>query len=148
MEVGDYVLGFRGREEGDAGAVAVEAEVAVVGHYVDRGVPGYLGWGGGAGADVVDCADVDAGEAEAGALVEHGFVRRVGVCEGEMWLGVWFVLDCESRNIGEVVVVVVIVVVVCQRSPLYIARVRVTHPAESVFRAVADLSPDPVFAGH
>lgn len=68
---------FGGGEEGDAGAVAEEAEVAVVRDDVHGGVPGDGGGGGGAGPDVVDGADVDAAEAEAGAVLEHVDVSRV-----------------------------------------------------------------------
>lgn len=71
------VDGFGGCEEGDAGAVAEEAEVAVVRDDVHGGVPGDGGGGGGAGPDVVDGADVDAAEAEAGAVLEHVDVSRV-----------------------------------------------------------------------
>lgn len=44
---------------------------------MDGGVPGDLGGGRGAGADVVDGADVAAGESEARAGAEHGFVGWV-----------------------------------------------------------------------
>lgn len=79
----DDIDGLGGGEERDAGAVAEEAQVAVVGYYVDGGVPGDGGGGGGAGADVVDGADVDAGETEAGAVVEHAEVGGVLGREGE-----------------------------------------------------------------
>ena len=73
-----YVCWFGGGEEGGAAAVAEEAEVAVVGYDVDGGVPGDLAAGAAAGADVVDCADIAAVEAEAGAELEHAFVGGVG----------------------------------------------------------------------
>ncbi len=77
-EVVHDVDGLSGGEQRGAGAVAEEAQVAVVGHDVDGGVPGDLGGGRGAGADVVDGADVAAIEAEARAGAEHGFVGWVG----------------------------------------------------------------------
>lgn len=83
QQVGHDVDGFGGGEEGDAGAVAEEAEVAVVGDDVHGGVPGDGGGGGGAGPDVVDGADVDAAEAEAGAVLEHVDVSGVFGGEGE-----------------------------------------------------------------
>lgn len=82
-EVVDHVYGFGGCEQGDAGAIAEEAEVAVVGYDVNGGVPGDLGGGGGAGADVVHCADVATVEAEARAGVEHVGVGWVGWGEGK-----------------------------------------------------------------
>lgn len=77
-EVVHDVDGLGGGEQRGAGAVAEEAQVAVVGHDVDGGVPGDLGGGRRAGADVVDGADVAAIEAEARAGAEHGFVGWVG----------------------------------------------------------------------
>lgn len=72
-----YIDGLGGGEEGDAGAVAEEAEVAVICDDVHGGIPGDGGGGGGPGADVVDRADVDTAEAEAGAVVEHVDVSRI-----------------------------------------------------------------------
>ena len=74
----DYVCWLGGGEEGGAAAVAEETEVAVVGYDVDGSVPGDLGGGAAAGADVVDGADVAAVEAEARAELEHAFVGGVG----------------------------------------------------------------------
>lgn len=76
-EVGDDVRGFAGREQADAGAVAQEAEVAVVCHDVDGRVPGDGGGRGLAGACVVDGANVAAVEADAGAALEEGAVGWV-----------------------------------------------------------------------
>ena len=69
---------LHGRQEADAGAVVEEAQVPVIGDDQDGTVPGGLRGRGGAGADVVHCADVAAGEAEAGAGVVHCFVGWVG----------------------------------------------------------------------
>ena len=49
------------------------------------GVPGDLGWRGGAGPDVVDGADVAAVKAEARTCPEHVSVGGVGGCERE-WI--------------------------------------------------------------
>ena len=76
--VWDDFEGLGSGEQGDAGAVAVEAEVAVVGDNVDGRVPGDLRWCTGTWTDVVDGTDVDAVEAEAWSEVEHGEVGRVG----------------------------------------------------------------------
>lgn len=77
-EMMHHVRWLCGGEEADAGAVAEEAEVAVVGYDVDwGGVGGGAGRGGGAGPVVVDGADVAAVEADAGAGAEHGFVGGV-----------------------------------------------------------------------
>ena len=59
-EVVDNVDGFVGGQEGDAGAVAEEAEVAVVGNDVDRSGPDVLGSGCAARSGVVDGGNVDA----------------------------------------------------------------------------------------
>lgn len=77
-EVVDHVGGLRRGEQRDTGAVAEKAQVAVVGHDVHRCVPGNLRRRGGAGAYVIDCADITAAKAQAGAVVEHGFVVWVG----------------------------------------------------------------------
>ena len=78
MQVGDDVRGLDRGEEGEAGAVAVEAQVAVVGDDVHGRVPGDLGGRAGAGTGVVDGADVGAATAEAGAGVVHCSVGGVG----------------------------------------------------------------------
>lgn len=73
-EMADHGGGLRRGEEADGGAVAEEAQVAVVGDDVDgAAAPGGLGLGGRglAHADVVDGADVAAVEADAGAVLEH-----------------------------------------------------------------------------
>ena len=85
-EVVHRVHGLCGCEERRAGAVAKEAQVAVVCHDQDWGIPGCLGGGGCAGADIVYGADVAAVEAEAGAGVEHLAVVGVGGEVGE-WVG-------------------------------------------------------------
>jgi len=91
-EVVDDVGGLGGGEEAKGGAVAEEAQVAVVGDDVDGGVPRDLGGRRGAGADVVDGADVAAVEADARAGAEHaepgggvGFVEDGEGC----WVGGW-----------------------------------------------------------
>lgn len=71
VQMRNDVRGLDGRKERDAGAVAVEAEVAVVGHDVDGAVPRDLVRRGGTGTGVVDCADVEACEAEAWAGTVH-----------------------------------------------------------------------------
>ena len=79
-EVVHHLDGFGRREERDAGSVAEEAQVPVVGHDVDRRVPRDTRRGGGSWAHVVDGGDVDACEAQAGEVVEH-----VGVCGRCRW---------------------------------------------------------------
>lgn len=82
------IQGFRRSQQTDAGAVPKEAQVAVVRDDQDGTVPCRLGCGGGAGPDVVHCADVAAGETEAGAGSVHGFVGRVeGWGEGKVQRG-------------------------------------------------------------
>ena len=71
------IQGFRGGQQTDAGPVAKEAQVAVIRDDQDGAVPRCLRCGGGAGPDVVHCADVAAGETETGAGSVHGFVGRV-----------------------------------------------------------------------
>ena len=58
-------------QHADGGAVAEEAEVAVVGHDVDGAVPGDVVGVGDAGADVVDGGDVAAVEADSGPVAPH-----------------------------------------------------------------------------
>ena len=70
--------GLGGREQGCAPPIAEKPEVAVVGDYVDGVVPCNLAGSVAAGADVIDSADVAAVKAEAGAVVEHVAVGRVG----------------------------------------------------------------------
>ena len=82
-EVVDHVDGYDGGEQGDAGAVAEEAQIAVVGYDMHGGIPGDLGGGRGAGADIIDFADVAAVKAEAGADVEHVRVGWVDLGEWE-----------------------------------------------------------------
>lgn len=79
VEVGDDVGGFGGGEQRDAGSVAEEAEVAVVGYDVDGGVPGDACGGGGTGAGVVDGGDIAAVESDAWATAEE---RAVGGVDG------------------------------------------------------------------
>ncbi len=79
----DDVAGLGCCEQGCAGAVAEEAEVAVVCDDVDGRVPGRLGGGIAARTYVVYGADVAAVEAEAGSDLEHAFVAGVSVREGE-----------------------------------------------------------------
>ena len=89
-EVVDDLGGLGGGEQADGGAVAVEAQVPVIRHDVHGGVPGDLGRRRGPRADVVDCADVDAVEADARTGAEHvepgggvGFVEEGLGC----WVG-------------------------------------------------------------
>lgn len=70
-EVVHHVGGLGHRQEGDAGAVAEEAEVAVVGHDVHGAVPGRGVRRRLAGAHVVHRGDVAAAEADAGPEAEH-----------------------------------------------------------------------------
>jgi hypothetical protein len=85
-EMVDYVYGLVGGEEGDDSAIAEKAQVAVIGYDVNGTVPGYLGRGGLAGADVVVGADVAAVETYSGAETEHevpgGGIDVVEECEG------------------------------------------------------------------
>lgn len=78
--MGHYGCGLGGGEQADGGAVAEEAQVAVVGDDVDGGAaPGGLVGGCLARPDVVDGADVAAVEADAGPRPEHvppGWVWR------------------------------------------------------------------------
>lgn len=76
-EVVDDVDGFGGCEQRGAGAVAEEAQVAVVGDDVHGRVPGYLRGGRGSWSHVVHRADVAAVEAQARSRAEHSFVGRV-----------------------------------------------------------------------
>lgn len=90
-EMVHHVRWFCGGEEAGAGAVAEEAEVAVVCYDVDwRGVGGRAGRGGGARAVVVDGADVAAVEADSGAYAEHALVG-----------GVDRVKDKRGRSVGK-----------------------------------------------
>lgn len=77
-EVVHHVCGLAGREQGCASSITEEPQVAVVGHDVDGGVPRDLAGGVAAGTDVVYRADVAAVEAEAGAVLEHVAIVRVG----------------------------------------------------------------------
>lgn len=73
-------------EEGDDGPVAVEAEVAVVRHDVDRGVPGDgVRHRRGPRTGVVDRADVDTSESNAWKRLED-------LVPGAQWLG--WVQEC------------------------------------------------------
>ncbi len=70
-------------EKGNAGPIAKESQISVIGHYVHRSVPGDLRGRGSAGADVVHGADVASPEPDSGAELEHAFVGRVERCERE-----------------------------------------------------------------
>lgn len=67
----DDVGGLGGGQEADGGAVAEEAEVAVIGDDVHGGVPRYLRRRRGPGPYVVHRADVAAVEADAWPRAEH-----------------------------------------------------------------------------
>ena len=77
-EMVDHVHGLRGGEEAYARAIAEEAEVTVVRHHVDWGVPCCLHRRGGARADIVHGGDIASVEAQAGAEAEHDSVGGVG----------------------------------------------------------------------
>lgn len=70
-EVRHDVDGLGRREEADDGAVAEEAQVAVIGHDVHGAVPRHLRGRGLAGPDVVVGADVAAVKADARSAPEH-----------------------------------------------------------------------------
>lgn len=93
----DHVYGLVGCEEGDEGPVAEEAQVAVVGYNVDGAVPGYLGWRGLAGPDVVIGTDVAAVEADARSETEHS-VPGGGIDVVEEGKGYGFWRDDDARG--------------------------------------------------
>lgn len=153
-EVVHYVRWLRSREEADAGTVAEEAKVAIVCYDVHwRGVCGVAGCGGGAGAVIVDGADVAAVEADAGAVTKHGFVGRVGGVQGDGRKGRGTGEGAERGVVGQ-----------CEGGYVegpgrrevsvgsgwkgeagYGRRPGVVHGCEAVFMAVADAFPDSVF---
>lgn len=109
---------------------------------MDGGVPGGLGGGRGARADVVDGADVAAVEADARAGAEHGFVGGVGGGQGEGWRGERWrrrKLEGEGGERG------IVAEGGGKRGAGDGAGKGVVHRCEAIFGAEADALPDAIF---
>jgi hypothetical protein len=88
--MGNDFGGLGGCEKRDEAAVAVEAEVAVIGDNVDRCVPGGERRRGRTGASIIYGADVETRKADARAGTVDGGVGRMGASQG----------DCQSVERG------------------------------------------------